>query len=78
MRGVGRDPIRAEGILCRYRNRYGVNDLLSDILQGRQLKRSGLAGRGYINKAALLYTGLLEAQRRISAEMTRRFQAGAA
>ena len=50
----------------------GVNDLISDLLEGRQLKRAGLASRGYINRAAPHYTALREGQRRISAEVAMR------
>jgi len=50
----------------------GINDLISDLMEGRQLKRAGLAGRGYINLNVLHATAPLDGQRRISAEITRR------
>ena len=52
-----------------------VSDIISDILQGRQLQRHGMAGRGYINKAELGPT-LRAAAMRISAEIDRLLGAG--
>ena len=52
-----------------------VSDIISDVLQGRQLQKSGMAGRGYINKSELGPT-LRAAAMRISAEIDRLLGAG--
>jgi hypothetical protein len=52
-----------------------VSDIISDILQGRQLHKHGMAGRGYINKAELGPT-LRAAEALISAEIDRLLGAG--